>query len=57
MYNINIIYVYYFKYLDGLIGDKALLEIKCPFSIKDTFELKTAVDNEKVKASFMQNTL
>ncbi|CAI6372091.1 unnamed protein product [Macrosiphum euphorbiae] len=33
---------------DGLIGNTAVLEIKCPFSIKDTNELQTAVDNKKI---------
>lgn len=35
-------------YSDSLIGDTAVLEIKCPFSIQDTNGLSTAVDSKKV---------
>jgi len=38
----------YFLCSDGLIGNTAVLEIKCSFLIKDTNELQTAVDNKKV---------
>ncbi|KAL4083087.1 hypothetical protein QTP88_028417 [Uroleucon formosanum] len=33
---------------DGLVGDTALLEIKCPLSIKDTIDIQVAVDNKKI---------
>ncbi|CAI6359447.1 unnamed protein product [Macrosiphum euphorbiae] len=33
---------------DGLVGDTALLEIKCPLSTKDTIGIQVAVDNKKI---------
>lgn len=41
--------VYVLFSADGLVGDTALLEIKCPFSTKDTIDIQVAIDNKKVQ--------
>lgn len=38
----------YFDYIDGLIGNEAVVEIKCPYIAKDTSSAIEAVNNKLV---------
>lgn len=42
-------YLYYFSLIDGLVGTDFVVEIKCPFTAKDSSSLIEAVINKKVK--------
>lgn len=38
----------YFKFSGGIVGDDAILEIKCPYTAKDTNDVSEAVNNKLV---------
>jgi len=42
----------YFKCSDGVVGDDAILEIKCPYIAKDTNDVTEAVNNKLVNTFF-----
>lgn len=47
LYNFNIINIF----ADGLIGDNAIIEIKCPYSVKDYLHIRDAIVDKKVSIS------
>lgn len=44
LYNFDIIH----NFSDGLVGDDAIIEIKCPYSVKDYLHIKDAIVDKKV---------
>lgn len=47
LYDLNKINIF----ADGLIGDNAIIEIKCPYSVKDYLHIRDAIVDKKVHVS------
>jgi len=43
---------YIFYFIDGLVEDDGVVEIKCPFGAKDSVSFEEAVLNKKVNRSY-----
>jgi len=47
-----LIYLHY--YLDGIIDNNAIVEIKAPYAAKDTLNINEAVESGKVSIKYKQ---
>jgi len=50
-----IIIIIFIFFIDGVIENKALVEIKCPYAAKNTSNIKEAIDNKQVSGNLLIN--